>query len=121
MSLLSPKTRLNKEQRLQIITENILTHSYEQLAKLCRCTKRTIKRDVQEWKRTGRWQDWILDQFFKVYAKVEPENPDKALDKLVYLMGKGMTTKQEIRTEMSGQLDITQKLDELIKLTDDEE
>jgi len=92
---------LPPEARKQLIIENILNHSYDSLAKMCRCTKKTIYRTVKEWRQEGGFDELLFDRFLQLYPKVEAEYPEKALDKLVYLMGKGMTQKQEIHTEGS--------------------
>jgi len=118
---LSPKTRINPEARRQTILENILTHSYEELAKLCGCCKRTIIRDIKQWKAEGGFEELLFNEFLKLYPQVKESNPEKALDKLVYLMGKGMTQKQEIKTE--GNLNVTglnEGINSIIKFSQDE-
>jgi len=113
---------LPPEARKQLIIENILTHSYDKLATLCGCTKKTIYRTVKEWKREGGFEELLFDRFLQLYPKVEAEYPEKALDKLVYLLGKSMTQKQEIRTE--GNLNITglnEGIDKLIKFSKEDE
>lgn len=98
MSLLSPKqkyTVLSPQKRRDIIKENILTHTYIQLAKLCHCTKRTIKRDVQQWKAKGGFEEFLMDEFFRSYPNIKEEFPEKAFDRLCYLLGKTLVRKVE--------------------------
>jgi hypothetical protein len=87
------------EARRQIITDNILHCTYEQLAELCHCTTQTIYRTISDWKKEGGFEELLLNEFIEVYPIVKTENPDKALDKIVYLLGKGITRKAEIKSE----------------------
>lgn len=98
MSLLSPKTILSPQKRKELIRENILTHNYAKLASLCHCTKRTIKRDVQKWKQEGGFEQFLIDEFFHSYPNIKKEFPEKAFDRLCYLLGKTMTRKVEAHT-----------------------
>ena len=95
---MSPKCLPYKVRR-HIIQENIFQHNYEELAKLCYCSKRTIIRTVNDWRQEGGFDQLLFDQFIKLYPKVEKIYPDKALDKLVFLIGKGMVRKAEIKTD----------------------
>ena len=110
---MSPKC-LPVQARRQIILENILSCNYEQLATLCRCDKRTIVRTVNAWRLEGGFQELLFAEFLKLYPQVKEANPDKALDKLVYLMGKGMTQKAEVKTE--GTLNVTGLNDDINKI-----
>jgi len=98
MSLLSPKqkyTILSPEQRRDIIRNNILKLNYTQLAEKCHCTKRTIKRDVQAWRIEGGFEEFLLDEFFRSYPNIKEKFPEKAFDRLCYLLGKTLTRKIE--------------------------
>jgi transposase len=101
MSLLSPKqkyTILSPEQRRDIIRHNILNLNYTQLAQKCHCTKRTIKRDVQQWRREGGFEEFLMDEFFRSYPNIKEEFPEKAFDRLCYLLGRTLTRKIEAKT-----------------------
>ena len=88
------------EARRQVITDNILHSNYEQLATLCGCTKQTIYRTISAWKQEGGFEELLLNEFIEVYPIVKGENPDKALDKIVYLLGKGITHRTELKAEL---------------------
>ena len=87
--------------RRQVIQDNILQKNYDELASICYCSKRTIIRTVNDWRQEGGFEQLLFDEFFKLYPKVAKVYPDKALDKLVFLIGKGITRRAEIRTEQS--------------------
>lgn len=98
---MSPKTAtcLPLEQRLSIVKEKILTHNYAKLAILCNCTIRTIKRTVAYWKQQGGFEEFLMDEFLTSYPNIKEKFPDKAFDRLCFLLGKTLTHKAEIRTE----------------------
>ena len=101
MSLLSPKqkyTAVSPQRRREIIRENILSHNYTELAKLCHCTKRTIKRDVHTWREEGGFEEFLLDEFFRSYPDIKEKFPEKAFDRLCYLLGRTLTRKAELKT-----------------------
>jgi len=108
--------------RLPTIKQGLLKgDSYEAIGKVCGVTSRTIDRDVKAWLQSGDFYDWIKTQWIELHGKIVSKNPEEAYKQITKLFSKMVTQKREVRTELSGNLDITQKLDELIKLTDDEE
>jgi len=88
------------EARRQVIRDNILHCNYEQLAEKCTCTKMTIVRTVNDWREEGGFEELLFNEFMEVYPIVKGENPDKALDKIVYLLGKGITHRTELKAEL---------------------
>ena len=96
---MSPKC-LPFEARKQVIRENILSLTYEELAKQCYCTKRTIVRTVNKWREDGGFEQFLLDEFFRSYPNMKEKFPDKAFDRLCYLLGKTMTRKAEIQERL---------------------
>jgi len=109
---MSPKTVtiLPPKHRKEVIRENILTSNYEQLAKLCHCTRRTIKRDVQKWREEGGFEQFLIDEFFQSYPNIKEEFPDKAFDRLCYLLGKTLTRRIESKTEITEKIGIIVKM-----------
>lgn len=99
---MSPKTVtiLSPQQRRETIRENILTHNYQQLATLCHCTRRTIKRDVHAWRQEGGFEQFLMDEFFRSYPDIKEEFPEKAFDRLCYLLGKTLTRRIEKHEEI---------------------
>lgn len=100
---------LSPLQRRQIIREHILRTNYEGLAKLCGVTKRTILRDVADWRQEGGFEDCLVDEFFRFYPKAKVEFSEKAFDRLCYLIGKTMTRRMELKEEYKEE--VTHKLD----------
>lgn len=96
---MSPKC-LPEKARRKTIQDNILMHTYEELAKLCHCTKRTIIRDINKWKQDGGFDEFLLREFMHLYSKERLTNPAKALDRVVMLLTKGMQ-----RVEVLAQVD----------------
>lgn len=98
---MSPKNAviLSPPKRREVIKENILKLDYAELAGLCNCTKRTIKRDVQKWRAEGGFEEFLVDEFLSFYPTMKVSFPEKAFDRLCYLLGKTMTRKLEAHTE----------------------
>jgi hypothetical protein len=107
---MSPKTVaiLSPSQRREVIRQNVLTLDYEELALLCHCTKRTIKRDVAKWREEGGFEQFLIDEFFNSYPDIKQKFPDKAFDRLCYLLGKTMTRK--IEKDVRASLDVRQAI-----------
>ena len=96
MSPLSPKQALlDRKARKRIIREHILTSTYHQLATMCGVTKRTIIRDVDRWRTEGGFEQFLIDEFFASYPNIKEDFPEKAFDRLCYLLGKHITRKVE--------------------------
>ena len=109
---MSPKTAaiLSPTQRREIIQENIINHDYTEIATLCNCTIRTIKRDVRKWREEGGFEEFLLDEFFRSYPEIKQNFPDKAFDRLCYLLGKSMPRRIEQKTEVSERIGIIVKM-----------
>ncbi len=116
---MSPKC-LPEQMRREIIRENILTYPYDKLAELCYCTKRTITRTINKWRQEGGFEQLLTDEFFKLYPKIKQEYPDKAFDRLCYLIGRSMVQKAELKEEVKAELtervilDVTDNEDEIL-------
>ena len=86
-------------QRRQIITENILLTNYEGLAKLCGVSKRTIIRDIKQWRREGGFEELLINEFLDIYPKLKNRFPKTTFDRLCYLLSKTIVQKAEIKEE----------------------
>jgi len=106
---MSPKC-LPPKARRQVIRDNILGDTFEVLATKCYCTKRTIIRDVNQWRQEGGFEQFLMDEFFRSYPNIKQEFPDKAFDRLCYLLGKTLTRKIE-KT-----VDVEQKIGIIVKM-----
>lgn len=91
---------MSPQQRRLIIKENIFKTNYQGLANLCGVTKRTIIRDVNQWRQDGGFEESLIDEFVSTYPNIKQQFPDKAFDRLCYLIGRQMTRKIDIRKEV---------------------
>lgn len=78
--------KLSHKQRKRIIRENVVTHTYPELANLCGVTRRTIERDIERWRREGGYDAFLLEQFFKLYGIVKVKDVFKAFDRICDLL-----------------------------------
>ena len=116
---MSPKC-LPVEARREVIRDHILHSNYEELAIKCGCAKRTIIRTINDWREEGGFNELLFDEFVDVYPIVKNENPDKALDKIVYLLGKGITRKAEIKSEHHEEIKHVEELNVTMRNYEDE-
>ena len=84
MSKMSPV--LSQQQRREVIKDNITKLSYKEISQLCGVTKRTIRRDVEEWKHQGGYDEFLTEEFFKLYGIIKLEDPRHAFDRLCDLL-----------------------------------
>lgn len=98
---MSPKSavRYYPKKRREIIRENILFNDYEQLAKMCGVSKRTIIRDINKWRQEGGFEEFLLKEFFYLYGNERVKHPSRALDRIVMLLTKGMQ-QQEVLAQV---------------------
>jgi len=98
---MSKNVILRKAERRKKIQELLpLGKSYEEIAEVCGVTHRTINRDIKEWKEKGGFEDWLLDEFFRLHGE-EAEGDWKTRYKVVSrLLEK--TLKQKIEADVEG-------------------
>ena len=77
---------LSQKQRRDVIRNKIVLHTYDELAELCGVTKRTIRRDVEQWKKEGGYDEFLTEQFFKLYGVIKTQDIKHAFDKICDLM-----------------------------------
>ncbi len=99
---------MSPKQRRQIIAKQILYKTTQQIAKQCGVCKRTILRDIKTWKQEGGFEELLLDEFIQSYPTIKKAFPEKAFDRLCYLLGKTMTQRRELKEETS--LNIQEKV-----------
>ena len=110
MSLKLKCHSMSPKQRRAVIQDNILTHNYEELAKECGVTKRTIIRDVNKWRIEGGFEEFLYREFIRLYSKEQLTNQSKALDRIMYLIGKNITRHIETKTEITEKVGIIVKM-----------
>jgi hypothetical protein len=80
---------------------------------MCRCTKKTITRDVDAWRQEGGFTQFLLDEFYHTYPDIKKEYPEKAFDRLCYLLDKSLIRKVESHhTEEIKEIRLEWKIDE---------
>lgn len=77
---------LSQKRRMEIIRDNIVPHTYGEIALMCGVTKRTIRRDVVVWKKKGGYDEHLLEEYFRLYRRVEKENVERAFDRVCDLL-----------------------------------
>lgn len=78
--------RLSPKQRLKVIREKIATNTYDEIADLCGVTKKTIYRDVLQWKEQGGFNEFLIHEFFKLYGIVKVKDVRHAFDRVCDLL-----------------------------------
>lgn len=79
---------LTQTARLEKIKENITQLTYEELATLCGVTKRTIRRDIEQWKQQGGYDEFLTEEFFKLYGIIKVKDPKYAFKRLCDLLSR---------------------------------
>jgi len=77
---------LNKKQRREKIKQNIAMHTYDEIAQLCGVSKRTIRRDIAQWRVDGGYDDFLVEEFFKLYGLVKVKDSIHAFDRICDLL-----------------------------------
>lgn len=76
----------SRKQRLPIIMKHITTCKYDEIAKLCGVTEKTIQRDIKRWKKNGGFSDFILKEFFELYGVLKRTNNKYVFDRICDLI-----------------------------------
>jgi len=84
MSEMSPV--LTAKARREKLRDSLAMNTYDEIAQLCGVTKRTIRRDVEQWKQEGGYDEWLTEQFFKLYGLVKTQDIKHAFDRICDLM-----------------------------------
>lgn len=77
---------LSSKQRREKIRDNIATLTYNEIADLCGVHRRTICRDIAKWKQEGGFDQFLLEQFFKLYGTLKLKDPKHAFDRVCDLL-----------------------------------
>jgi hypothetical protein len=83
--------KLNQKTRLEIIENELLFKTLEEIAEECKVTRRTIDRDIRKWKDRGGFDRFLEQEFFQLYGIEKRVNPSRALDRIITLMIRRMT------------------------------
>ena len=92
-------TPYTPKERLEIIKVNI-GKSYDELAKLCKCSKSTVYLDMQKWREGGGFEEFLHEEFLALHEIVRNENPETAYKTVAQLLGRHITRKIEAGVTM---------------------
>ncbi len=98
--------RLPIDQRLQLV-QDYWTQGYtlDEIAVKCKCSVRTVKRDLKKWRASGGFDDWVEHELLRLHSKGEVDDRVK-YQNLTQLKKQTMTQRVEQKTEVSGGLDL---------------
>ncbi len=87
------------EKRISKIKAGLLEGlNYETIGAQCGVTKRTIDRDMKAFVESGEFETWVKQEWARMYAVIQREEPVEAFRNLTKLLGKMVTRKAEIKT-----------------------
>jgi len=100
---MSRNVRFKKAERQVKIQELLpLGKTYQDIATVCGVTERTIRRDITEWEESGGFEEWLLNEFFRLHSQ-KGEGDWKTRYRVVSrLLEK--TLKQKIEADVEGNI-----------------
>jgi DNA-binding CsgD family transcriptional regulator len=87
--------KLRQKERLNLIEKRILFKSQEEIALELGVSRSTIERDIERWRNKGGFKRFLYKEFFPLYGQEKLVNPSRALDRIMYLLGKEMEQEPE--------------------------
>ena len=91
--------------RLQKIKEGLRQGlNRDEIALSCRVDEKTIDRDIKTWTETGFFEQWLKEEFLRLHAVVEGDDPVEAYRQIGNLVKANMTRKVEQKNEQIGQI-----------------
>ena len=101
--IMTKNVRQKKAERQLKIRELLpLGKTYQEIADVCGVTERTIRRDIKEWQDEGGFEEWLLNEFFRLHG-AKGEGDWKTRYRVVSrLLEK--TLKQKIEAEVEGSI-----------------
>lgn len=97
---MSQMSHLPPSKRLEVIQKELpkgTTH--EEIARLCGVTRRTIERDIAEWRAEGGFERWLQDEFFRLHDKVRSDDEKTAYKVIARLLERTLKQKVEAQVE----------------------
>ena len=90
------------ERRLKIQELLPLGTTYEAIAEACGVTRRTINRDIEEWREEGGFEEWLLAEFFRLHSEQRDGDWKTRYVTIARLLEK--TLKQKVQAEVEGSI-----------------
>lgn len=72
--------------------------NYTQIGARCRVSEKTIDRDVKAFVESGEFYVWVKQEWARMYAVIQREEPVEAFRNLTKLLGRMVTRKIEAHT-----------------------
>lgn len=95
--------KLNPAERLEVIRRTFTRgQTQKEIAEICGCTVRTIKRDLDKWRTSGGFEKWLEAEFYRLHNIIQEEDPKLAYREVAKLKAKTMTDKTEVKAEVDG-------------------
>ena len=93
------------ETRKTYILGHIVTKTIEEIAYDMGVTRRTIHRDIDALKASGKWNEWLEVFLLKLYSS-DDVSDDAKLRSVTMLYGKTMVQRTQVEAEIKGGLTI---------------
>jgi len=88
---------INRERRLEVIREGLLDGlSHDEIAERCGCSRTTISRDLREWRASGSYEAWLLEEWFRLHGRMRREDVKTAYQNVTRLLEKFMRQKLDV-------------------------
>ena len=103
-------------QRLPKIKAGLLEgKQIDEIAVLCKVTEKTVDRDLQKFRASPLFEEWLREEWQRVHYIIIKEHPVEAYRQLTRLLGQTFTRRIEAKTETTTELkqEVTFKFDEL--------
>lgn len=71
-----------------------------EMARICGVSARTVVRDLQAWRESGGFEEWLEQEFLELHQQVKVQDPKAAYREIAALKGK--TLKQRLEAEVTG-------------------
>ena len=103
-------------QRLPKIKAALLEGKHiNEIAIICKVTEKTVDRDLQKFRASPLFEEWLREEWQRLHYIIINENPVEAYRQLTRLLGQTFTRKIEAKTEttIESKQEVTFNFDEL--------
>ena len=105
-------------QRLPKIKAALLEGKHiDEIAVICNVTEKTVDRDLQKFRASPLFEEWLREEWQRLHYIIINENPTEAYRQLTRLLGQTFTHKIEAKTEVTEHVEARIHLD----VTEDED
>lgn len=89
------------QQRLHKIKSGLLHgKTIAEIALDCRVYEKTIDRDLQKWRRSKEFEDWLKEEWVRLHLIIQQRDPTEAYRQLTKLMGQTITRKMKVEEKI---------------------